>query len=94
MHQLLDPDQLFAEAAAGMRAGEVFLGEAVERRVEFRRGGAFGPQRIDGRQDVPPLEGAAVWVMPSPSGRAAAYRGRIQAVLAERAAALGRETVP
>ena len=44
-----------------------------------------------GRQPVPPLEGAAVWVMPSPSGRAAAYHGRIAAVLADLAASLGRE---
>ncbi len=36
-----------------------------------------------GRQKVPPLEGAAVWVMPSPSGRAAAYHGRTAEVLAD-----------
>jgi double-stranded uracil-DNA glycosylase len=43
-----------------------------------------------GRQDVAPLEGADVWVMPSPSGRAAAYRNRIGEVLADLAHSLGR----
>ena len=43
-----------------------------------------------GRQDVAPLEGAEVWVMPSPSGRAAGYHGEIERVLAELAATLGR----
>ena len=36
-----------------------------------------------GRQDVLPLEGAEVWVMPSPSGRAAAYHREIDQVLAD-----------
>jgi len=44
-----------------------------------------------GRQPVAPLEGAAVWVMPSPSGRAAAYHARIAVVLADLAVSLGRE---
>lgn len=43
-----------------------------------------------GRQDVPPLEGAQVWVMPSPSGRAAAYHREIDTVLAALAADLGQ----
>ena len=43
-----------------------------------------------GRQDVPPLEGAEVWVMPSTSGRAAAYHGEIARVLEDLAASLGR----
>lgn len=43
-----------------------------------------------GRQPVDPLEGAEVWVMPSPSGRAAGYHGRIATVLVDLAAALGR----
>jgi double-stranded uracil-DNA glycosylase len=46
-----------------------------------------------GPQDVPPLEGAAVWVMPSPSGRASAYHALIQQVLADLAASLGRDRV-
>lgn len=47
-----------------------------------------------GRQEVEPLEGAGVWVMPSPSGRAAAFHARIGAVLTDLAAALGREQGP
>ena len=47
-----------------------------------------------GLQDVPPPAGApsdmAVWVMPSPSGRAAGYHGEIDRVLADLAASLGR----
>lgn len=43
-----------------------------------------------GRQDVPLLEGAEVWVMPSPSGRAAGYHGEIDRVLAGLAESLGR----
>lgn len=42
-----------------------------------------------GRQDVAPLEGAAVWVMPSPSGRAAGHHREIDRVLADLAASLG-----
>jgi TDG/mug DNA glycosylase family protein len=42
-----------------------------------------------GRQDVT-LEGATVWVMPSTSGRAAAYRGEVTRILDELADALGR----
>ncbi|MFA7248699.1 MAG: mismatch-specific DNA-glycosylase [Dehalococcoidia bacterium] len=41
-----------------------------------------------GRQVVPPLEGAEVWVMPSPSGRASAYHGETAQVLARLADAL------
>ncbi|MSQ30304.1 MAG: mismatch-specific DNA-glycosylase [Dehalococcoidia bacterium] len=44
--------------------------------------------RAWGRQPVPPLEGAEVWVRPSPSGRAAAYHGETTGVLASLAAAL------
>ncbi len=44
--------------------------------------------RAWGRQDVPALEGAEVWVMPSPSGRAAAYHGETAQVLADLAASL------
>ena len=44
-----------------------------------------------GHQDVPPLAGAEVWVMPSPSGRAAGYHGEIERVLADLARSLGRE---
>lgn len=47
-----------------------------------------------GPQPVPALEGAAVWVMPSPSGRAAAYHARIAAVLADLARSLGRGEYP
>src|SRR5690606_20504562 len=43
-----------------------------------------------GRQDVPALAGAEVWVMPSPSGRAAGYHREIDGVLADLARALGR----
>lgn len=42
-----------------------------------------------GRQDVPPLASAEVWVMPSPSGRAAGYHGAIDHVLADLAWSLG-----
>ena len=42
-----------------------------------------------GRQPVT-LEGAAVWVIPSTSGRAAGYRAEVHTVLAELAASLGR----
>lgn len=42
-----------------------------------------------GRQDVEPLAGAEVWVMPSPSGRAAGYHGEIDRVLADLARSLG-----
>lgn len=42
-----------------------------------------------GRQDVAPLAGAEVWVMPSPSGRAAGYHGEIDRVLADLAGSLG-----
>ena len=52
--------------------------------------------RAWGRQDVPALEGAEVWVMPSPSGRAAAYHGEAAAVLADLAGALtaGQPSTP
>ncbi len=40
------------------------------------------------------LEGAAVWVMPSTSGRAAAYRSEVTRVLEELAASLGRRAQP
>ena len=40
------------------------------------------------------LEGAAVWVMPSTSGRAAAHRGEVTRVLEELAASLGRTARP
>lgn len=43
-----------------------------------------------GRQDVPPLAGAEVWVMPSPSGRAAGHHHLIDQVLADLASSLGR----
>ncbi|MCK9486579.1 MAG: mismatch-specific DNA-glycosylase [Dehalococcoidia bacterium] len=47
-----------------------------------------------GRQDVPAPAGTPpetqVWVMPSPSGRAAGYHAQIDRVLADLAAALGR----
>ena len=42
-----------------------------------------------GRQDVAPLAGAEVWVMPSPSGRAAGYHGEIDRVLTDLAHSLG-----
>ena len=44
---------------------------------------AWGDQRRE-------LAGARVWVMPSTSGRAAAYRAEVHRVLAELAASLGR----
>jgi TDG/mug DNA glycosylase family protein len=49
-----------------------------------------------GRQPVRPLEGAEVWVMPSPSGRAAAYHGETAAVLADlaRSLAAGHPSTP
>lgn len=45
-----------------------------------------------GRQPVT-LEGAAVWVMPSTSGRAAGHRAHVHRVLAELATSLGRAPV-
>ena len=42
-----------------------------------------------GRQAVPPLEGAEVWVMPSPSGLAAGHHGKAAVVLADIADSLG-----
>lgn len=42
-----------------------------------------------GRQDVPPLACAEVWVMPSPSGRAAGYHSAIDQVLTDLARSLG-----
>ncbi|MEX1022649.1 MAG: uracil-DNA glycosylase family protein, partial [Dehalococcoidia bacterium] len=47
--------------------------------------------RAWGRQDVAPLAGAEVWVMPSPSGRAAGYHHAIDRVLADLATSLGRD---
>lgn len=46
--------------------------------------------RAWGRQPVT-LAGAAVWVMPSTSGRAAGYRAQVHRVLAELAESLGRD---
>ena len=46
--------------------------------------------RAWGPQPVPALEGAEVWVMPSPSGRAAVYHGETAAVLAGLATWLSR----
>jgi len=43
-----------------------------------------------GRQDVEPLAGAAVWVMPSPSGLAAGHHSEIDRVLSDLAESLGR----
>ncbi len=50
--------------------------------------------RAWGRQDVDPLAGAEVWVMPSPSGRAAGYHGEIDRVLADLARSLDRDRRP
>jgi len=53
-----------------------------------------------GRQDVPSLappgstRAAEVWVMPSPSGRAAGYHGAIDRVLADLARSLGWDRRP
>ncbi len=44
-----------------------------------------------GRQDVEPLAGAAIWVMPSPSGLAVGHHGEIDRVLSELAQSLGRD---
>ena len=80
------------EAAAAFRAR---IATAQPRAVCFtstRSFGAIYPRawraRAWGRQPVLPLEGAEVWVMPSPSGRAAAYHGETAAVLANLAEAL------
>jgi TDG/mug DNA glycosylase family protein len=51
------------------------------------RAGCWGPQGLR-------LADAEVWVMPSTSGRAAAYRGEVARVLEELAASLGREAGP
>lgn len=87
-----------AEAAPAFRAR---IAAAAPRAVCFtsiRGFAAIYPRawraRGWGRQDVPTLHGAEVWVMPSPSGRAAAYHGETAAVLAGLAQALqaGRAT--
>ncbi len=73
------------------------LGRAAPRAVCFtgaRQFTAIYPRawhaRGWGRQPVPALAGAAVWVIPSTSGRAARYRGEAAAVLRALAASLGR----
>ena len=78
-------DAELAESAPAFRAR---ITEARPRAVCFtstRSFAAIYPRawraRAWGRQPVPPLEGAEVWVMPSPSGRAAAYHGETAAVL-------------
>ena len=78
------------EAAAGFRA-RVAL--ATPRAICFTGArqfdvlfpgdrGAWGHQPVD-------LDGAEVWVIPSTSGRAVAYRGEIAPILEDLAAALG-----
>ena len=83
------------EPAASVPAFRVRISEAPPRAVCFTSTPAFAAiypgawrARAWGRQSVRPLEGAAVWVMPSPSGRAAAYHGETAAVLAALAASL------
>jgi TDG/mug DNA glycosylase family protein len=86
-----------AELAASAPAFRARIAAARPRAVCFtttRGFGAIYPRawraRAWGRQPVPPIEGAEVWVMPSPSGRAAAYHGETAAVLADLAAWLSR----
>ncbi len=86
-------DGELAAAASTFRAR---LHAAAPRAVCFtstRSFGAIYPRawraRAWGRQPVPPLEGAEVWVLPSPSGRAAAHHGATATVLADLATALG-----
>lgn len=87
-----------AELRAAVEGFRARIAAASPRAVCFTSTRAFAAvypgawhARAWGRQDVPPLEGASVWVMPSPSGRAAAYHGEIDAVLAALAAHLGRD---
>ena len=84
-----------AEVRASVEAFQARLAIARPRSVCFTGGRQFDdlypkmrPRHGWGRQPLD-LDGAAVWVIPSTSGRAAAYRGQIAAVLADLAQSLG-----
>ena len=87
--ELLESAPAFRERLRGARARAVCF-------TSTRSFGAIYPRmwrpRAWGRQPVPPLEGAEVWVMPSPSGRAAAYHGDAAHVLEQIAEALAEAT--
>ena len=85
-----------AELAASAPAFRTRIHEAAPRAVCFTSTRAFEAiyprawrARAWGRQPTGTLEGAEVWVMPSPSGRAAAYHGETAGVLADLARSLG-----
>lgn len=84
-----------AEVRASVEAFQARLAIARPRSVCFTGGRQFDdlypkmrPRHGWGRQPLD-LDGAAVWVIPSTSGRAAAYHGQIAAVLADLAQSLG-----
>ncbi|MFN8639622.1 MAG: mismatch-specific DNA-glycosylase [Dehalococcoidia bacterium] len=90
---------LNAELAAAVPAFRARIGYAAPRAVCFtstraleavvprtRAAGTWGRQQAT-------IEGAAVWLIPSTSGRAAAYRNEIGRVLGELALELGRAAV-
>ncbi len=84
-----------AEVRASVEAFQARLAIARPRAVCFTGGRQFDdlypkmrPRHGWGRQPLD-LDGAAVWVIPSTSGRAAAYHGQIAAVLADLAQSLG-----
>ncbi len=84
-----------AEVRASVEAFQARLAIARPRSVCFTGGRQFDdlypkmrPRHGWGRQPLD-LDGAAMWVIPSTSGRAAAYRGQIAAVLADLAQSLG-----
>jgi len=84
-----------AEVRASVEAFRARLATARPRAICFTGGRQFDdlypkmrPRHGWGRQPLD-LDGAEVWVIPSTSGRAAAYRGQIAAVLADLARSLG-----
>lgn len=86
-----------AELRAALPAFRKRIAAASPRAVCFASTRAFSAAyprawqpRAWGRQEVAPLAGAEVWVMPSPSGRASGYHGRIGQVLEALAESLRR----
>ncbi|MEI6137464.1 MAG: mismatch-specific DNA-glycosylase [Chloroflexota bacterium] len=84
-----------AELAASAPEFRARIAAAAPRAVCFTSTRAFEAiyprawrARAWGQQSVEPLAGAEVWVMPSPSGRAAAYHGEAATVLARLAESL------
>jgi len=92
-------DAEFAEASGAFRERIAYAAPRAVCFTATRPFTAIYPRawhsRQWGHQEVPPLEGAEVWVMPSPSGRAAGYHEYIDRVLADLATSLSaRDTRP